>query len=182
MQAGARERLADPENREEWGCRPVEVRYGEPELRSLRAQLQAVEDSRSRHGRRHELGVVLALLVLAKLAGKHGGRAAEAYSKTLKQYELRALGCRWDERDRQYVTPSDTTFQRVMERTDPASLERVIQRWTQPLVPQPQALAADGKRIRGANRLTAEGLHWETVTLVVRQANWARTGGASPLW
>ena len=166
LQAGARERLADPENREEWGCRPVEVRYGEPELRSLRAQLQAVEDSRSRHGRRHELGVVLALLVLAKLAGKHGGRAAEAYSKTLKQYELRALGCRWDERDRQYVTPSDTTFQRVMERTDPASLERVIQRWTQPLVPQPQALAADGKRIRGANRLTAEGLHWETVTLV----------------
>ena len=42
----------------------------------------------------------------------------------------------------------------------------MIQRWTQPLVPQPQALAADGKRIRGANRLTAEGLHWETVTLV----------------
>ncbi|MCY4597144.1 MAG: DUF4338 domain-containing protein, partial [Bryobacterales bacterium] len=166
LQAGARARLADPQDRQEWCCRPVEVRYGEPELRSLREQLQAVEDSRSRHGRRHGLGVVLALLVLAKLAGKHGGRAAEAYSKTLKQYELRALGCRWDERDRQYVTPSDTTFQRVMERTDPASLERVIQRWTQPLVPQPQALAADGKRIRGANRLTAEGLHWETVTLV----------------
>ena len=31
---------------------------------------------------------------------------------------------------------------------------------------RPRALAADGKRIRGANRLTAEGLHWETVTLV----------------
>ena len=29
-----------------------------------------------------------------------------------------------------------------------------------------QALAADGKRIRGANRLAAAGQHWETVTLV----------------
>ena len=166
LRAGARQRLADPQDRAEWCCRAVEVRYGESELRSLREQLEAVEDSRSGHGKRHGLGVVLALLVLAKLAGRHGGRAAEAYSKTLKQHELRALGCRWDARDRAYVTPSDTTFQRVMERTDPASLERNIQRWMQPLVDPQSALAADGKRIRGANRLTAAGQHWETVTLV----------------
>ena len=38
--------------------------------------------------------------------------------------------------------------------------------WTQPLVGQPQALAADGEWIRGANRLTAQGQHWERVTLV----------------
>ena len=166
LQAGARARLAAAQEQPEWSCGPVEVRYGTQELRSLREQLEDVQDSRSGHGKRHSLGVVLALLVLAKLAGKHGGRAAEAYSKTLKQHELRALGCRWDERERVFVTPSDTTFQRVMERTDPASLERVIQRWTEPLVAQPRALAADGKRIRGANRLTAAGLHWETVTLV----------------
>jgi len=166
LQAGARARLADPQERPEWCCQPVDVRYGAEDLRSLGEQLADVQDSRSGHGKRHPLAVVLALLVLAKLAGKHGGRAAETYSKTLKQHELRALGCRWDERGRVFVTPSDTTFQRVMERTDPASLERVIQRWTEPLVRQPRALAADGKRIRGANRLTAEGLHWETVTLV----------------
>ena len=166
LRAGARERLADPQERPEWDCGPVDVRYGTEDLRSLRKQLEDVEDSRGRRGKRHALGVVLALLVLARLAGKRGGRAAEAYSKTLKEHELRALGCRWDERERRCVTPSDTTFQRVMERTDPASLERVIQRWTQPLVPQPKALAADGKRIRGANRMAAEGEHWETVTLV----------------
>ena len=101
--------------------------------------------------------MVLALLVLALLAGKHGGRAAEAYSKTLKQHGLRALGCRWEARERKYVTPSDTTFQRVMERTDPASLERSIQRWLQPRAGQAQAVAADGKRIRGANRLGKPG-------------------------
>ena len=57
-------------------------------------------------------------------------------------------------------------FQRVMADTDPASLERVAQRWTQPCTREAQVLAADGKRMRGANRLSPEGLHWETVTLV----------------
>ena len=166
LRSDARRRLAAAEEQPEWGCRPVDVRYGTEDLRSLRAQLEQVEDSRGRHGKRHALGVVLALLVLARLAGEIGGRAAEAYAKTLTASELRALGCRRDAATGEFVTPSDTTFQRVMERTDPASLERVIQRWTQPRVAAPQALAGDGKRIRGANRFTPDGEHWETVTLV----------------
>ena len=166
LRADARARLADPEEREEWGCGPVDVRYGGADLRSLREQLEEVEDSRGLRGKRHALGVILALLVLARLAGRYGGRAAEAYAKTLKEDELRALGCRRDGVTREYVTPSDTTFQRVMERTDPVALERVVQSWTQPRVAVPQALAGDGKRIRGANRFAADGEHWETITLV----------------
>ena len=66
LRARARARLADPEGRPEWGC-------GAEDLRSLRAQLEAVEDSPGRHGKRHPLGVVLALLVLAgKAAGPSG--------------------------------------------------------------------------------------------------------------
>ena len=166
LRAGARARLADPSERPEWACGPVDIRYPAAELRSLRAQLEEVEDYRSAHGKRHPLAVVLALLVLAKLAGWTGGRAAEAYAKTLRPEDLRALGCRRDATTGESVTPSDTTFQRAMERTDPASLERVIQRWMQPRVGPSQALAGDGKRMRGANRLAAGGQHWETVTLV----------------
>ena len=167
LRPGARQRLAAPQEREEWGCAAVvDVRYATAELRSLRELLEEVEDSRGRRGKRHPLGAVLALLVLARLAGRIGGRAAEAYAKTLRPNELRALGCRREGVRGAWVTPSDTTFQRVLERTDPDSLERVIQRWTAPRVAAPQALAADGKRIRGANRLAAAGQHWETVTLV----------------
>ena len=166
LRRDARQRLADPQDQPEWRCGPVDVRYGAQDLRSLRAQLDEVEDSRGRHGKRHALGLVLALLVLARLAGRMGGRAAEAYAKTLKPDELRALGCRRGRATGEYEIPSDTTFQRVMERTDPASLERIIQQWTQPRLAQSQALAGDGKRIRGANRFTPEGQHWETVTLV----------------
>ncbi len=165
LRADARHRLADPQERAEWACPTAEVRYSGGELRSLLEQFESVDDSRSGHGKRHRLATVLALLVLARLAGHVGGRATEAYCKTLKQKELRALRSRREAATGKCITPSDTTFQRVMERTDPAALERAIQRWTQGRV-QAAALAGDGKRLRGANRLSGAGQHWETVTLV----------------
>ncbi len=157
------ETFVDPQERPEWACGAVDVRYPAAELRSLRAQWEAVEDSRSCHGRRHRLAVVLALQLLARPAA--GRRAAEAYAKTLTAEELGALGCRRDATTGESVTPSETTFQRVMERTAPGSLERALERWTQPRVAA-SARAGDGKRIRAANRLSATGQHGETVTLV----------------
>ena len=132
----------------------------------LRSLPDEVEDGRGRHGKRHPLGAVLALQLLSRMAGHRGGRAAETFCQTLSQEELRAPGCRWSPVSRRCETPSDTTFQRVMADTGPASLERVAQRWTQPRTREAKVLAADGKRMRGANRLSPEGLHWETVTLV----------------
>ena len=53
--------------------------------------------------------------------------------------------------------------------TDPDALQEVLRRWAAPrAVPNgsPPAIAADGKRIRGANRHTDDGVYFETVTLV----------------
>ena len=188
LRARARARLADPQERPEWACGAVDVRYPAAELRSLRAQVEAVEDSRSCHGRRHRLAVVLALQLLARLAGRVGGRAAEAYAKTLTAEELGALGCRRDATTGESVTPSETTFQRVMERTDPGSLERALERWTQPRVAA-SARAGAGKRIRAANRLSATGQHGATVTLVdqrtgvpVASRSYREEGGEQAAW
>ncbi len=74
LRARARARLADPQERPEWACGAVDVRDPAAELRSLRAQWEAVEDSRSCHGRRHRLAVVLALQLLARPGGSAGGR------------------------------------------------------------------------------------------------------------
>ncbi len=167
LQADARELLRDPEEREEWRCEAVRVQYTQAELVSLRESLEAVPDARKARGKRHPLGAVLALLVLAKLAGRHGGRAAEKFCKELPQRDLRALRCRFNPCRGRYEAPSDTTFQRVLAEVEPGTLERVIQRWTQPRCQRkPRALAGDGKRLRGASRMAAEGCHWETVTLV----------------
>ena len=167
LQAQAREQLRDPQERPEWRCEAVRVQYTQAELCSLRERLEEVPDVRKARGLRHPLGAVLALLVLAKLAGRHGGRAAETFCKQLPQRDLRVLGCRFNPCRGRYEAPSDTTFQRVLAQVEAQTLERVIQRWTQPRCGRkPRALAGDGKRIRGANRLADEGLHWETVTLV----------------
>ena len=167
LQAGARELLRDPQERAEWNCEAVRVQYSQAELASLRELLEEVPDARKARGLRHPLGAVLALLVLALLAGRHGGRAAEKFCKQLPQRDLRVLRCRFNPLLRRYEAPSDTTFQRALAEVEAGTLERVIQRWTQPRCGRkPRALAGDGKRIRGANRMAAEGLHWETVTLV----------------
>ena len=157
----------NPQDRPEWHREQVRVQYSQAELASLRELLEEVPDARKARGLRHPLGAVLALLVLAKLAGRHGGRAAEKFCQELPQRDLRVLRCRFNPWRGRYEAPSDTTFQRLLAEVEAGTLERVIQRWTQPRCGRkPRALAGDGKRIRGANRLAGEGLHWETVTLV----------------
>ncbi len=101
----------------------------------------------------------------ARPAGKVGGREAEAFAKALLQEDLRALGARCDSVGKRYVAPSDTTFQRVLATVDASDLERVAQRWMQPRSGSLRALAGDGKRIRGANRLSPAGAHYATITL-----------------
>ena len=115
---------------------------------------------------RERLGAVLSLILLAKLSGWPGGRGIESFSKGLAQKELEALGCHFDRRAKVYRALSDTTFQRVLATVDPQSLEQVLERWMGPRTKPAAAPAGDGKRICGANRLAAEGEHWETVMLV----------------
>ena len=159
LRARARARLADPQERPEWACGAVDVRAAE--LRSLRAQ-GGGGGSRSCHG--SGIGWPWYWRCrLARLAGRVGGRAAEAYA-TLTAEELGALGCRRDPTTGEYVTPSDTTFQRVMERTDPA-------RWNgRSSVGRNRAWRR--RRWRGMASAFAGPTgcrrqeHWETVTLV----------------
>ena len=121
---------------------------------------------------KHKLATVLSVCALARLAGVSGPAATERFARYLSQEELRALGAWRDPEVGRWVAPSDSTLCRVMADTDPDALQEVLRRWaaprTAPSGPMP-ALAADGKRIRGANRHTGEGVYFETVTLVTHE-------------
>ena len=124
-------------DRAEWTCRATPVRYAPAELRSLRDVFAGLPDSRRGQGRKHRLETVLSICALARLAGLSGPVAA--------------------------------TVCRVMAGTDPDALEEALRVWAAPRLAEDAdipALAADGKRIRGANRNTPDGVHFETVTLV----------------
>lgn len=168
LRLDARRRLADPADRPEWSCRATPVRYTPAELRSLREVFAELPDSRRGQGRKHRVETVLSICALAKLAGLSGPVAAAQYGAGLEVGELRALGA-WRSAEGEWKAPSAATICRVMANTDPDALEAALREWAAPRLAEDAdlpALAADGKRIRGANRHADDGAHFETVTLV----------------
>ena len=167
LHRAARTRLAHPDERPEWACRAIPVRYTHAELRSLRDLFAGLPDCRRGQGRKHALATVLSVCALARLAGLSGPAATERFARQLDQAGLRALGAWRDPTAGRWVAPSDSTLCRVLADTDPDALAGVLRQWAAPrLAPAgTPVLAADGKRIRGANR-HADGACFETVTLV----------------
>ena len=133
-------------------------------MRSLHAELAAVPDFRRAQGRKHTVASVLTVHVLAELANMKGCLAAAQFAQSLSQEELEAVGAWLNPRTGRREPVSKSTLHRVVQSVDPEALEDVLGRWSRPRLPIARALAADGKRIRGANR-NGDG-HHETVALV----------------
>ena len=99
-----------------------------------------------------------------------GPVAAAEYAQALEQEELKLLGAWRNRATGRYEPPTKSTIHRVVMATDAEALEAMQQRYATARVPasgaqeQRQALAADGKRIRGANRNGT--MRYETATLV----------------
>ena len=124
-----------------------------PALESLLESLRALPDSRRGHGLRHRQRFVLACAAVSTLMGACGYRAFENTAQKLTQRQLRALGCTPDEEDGRYYPPSDSTFQRVLNKVDALALSRMIGRWlARQEIGALAQLAIDGKVLRGSGR------------------------------
>ena len=132
-------------------------------MRSLRAELAAVPDFRRAQGRKHTVACVLAVHILAELANMKGCLAAAQFARSLSQEELAAVGAWRNPKTGLREPVSKSTLHRVVQSVDTEALEDVVNRWSRPRIHLARALAADGKRIRGANR--NGGGHHETVAL-----------------
>ena len=164
LRRDARERLCDP------GPLPAAWEPKGPtaqaptRLRSLYEELAAVQDFRRAQGRKHSVASVLAVYILARLANLRGPVAAAEYAQQLSQSELKAVGAWKSPRTGRYVPVSKSTLHRVIGSVDPEQIEAVLRRFAMPRLALGQAIAIDGKRIRGANRHAAT--RHETATLV----------------
>ncbi len=133
-------------------------------MRSLHAELAAVRDFRRAQGRKHGVACALTVHVLAELANMKGSLAAARFARSLSQEELEAVGA-WVNPETGLREPvSRSTIHRVIQSVDPEALEDALGRWSRSRLPAARAPAADGRRIRGANR-NGEG-HHGTVALV----------------
>ncbi len=157
-------RLRNGQDDPSWGPQVQRVETSPKRLKSLVQLLAEIPDFSRAQRRKHRLEMVLAIGILARLAGKVDPLATSRYAQKMTQNQLRTLGA-WRHAKGRYVAPSLATIHRVMTETDPEALQPVTHRWvTAQLTRQPlEALAADGKRINEANRNSKE--HFETVIL-----------------
>ena len=128
-------------------------------LQSLLERLGALRDGRYGHGLRHKQRFILASAAVCTLMGACGYRAFENTCKRLTQRQLRALGCTRDEEDGRYYPPSDSTFQRVLNKVDADAVARIVGTWlAEQEIGSLAQLAVDGKVLRGSGRHDGKAL------------------------
>jgi hypothetical protein len=157
LHPGARKHLSQARLPEPLAAYEAEVTgpcpFRAPALESLLGRLGALPDSRSGHGLRHKQRFVLASAAVSTLMGACGYRAFENTSQKFTQRQLRALGCTPDQEDGRYYPPSDSTFQRALNRVDAVQVAHIIGEWlAQQEVGSLARLAVDGKVLRGSGR------------------------------
>ena len=130
-----------------------------PQLDSLWETFKLLGEPRRGHGLRHRRPFVLACAATAMLMGAGSYQGFEDVCSKFTQRQLRALGCPYDENEKRYVAPSDTTFFRVLNGLDAAAFDLVVGQW---MLQQDrsvlQALAVDGKVLRGSGRTDGKAL------------------------
>jgi hypothetical protein len=163
LHPGARRRLRQARLPEELAAYEADATgpcpFRAPELESLLDNLGALRDGRRGHGLRHRQRFVLACAAVCTLMGACGYRAFENTAKKFTQRQLRALGCTPDEEDGRYYPPSDSTFQRVLNRVDAVAVANIIGTWLgHQEIGSLARLAIDGKVLRGSGRHDGKAL------------------------
>jgi GNAT superfamily N-acetyltransferase len=130
------------------------------ELQSLFDLFWQLPDSRSRQGRRHSQASVLAVATVGVLAGARTYAAMADVAAQLSQSQLRNLRCRYRTKTKSYLAPSETTIWRVLSQVEAAALDQRLGEWIARLDPlRRQAIALDGKTLRGAWQADGSQLH-----------------------
>ena len=136
------------------------------QMRSLPHYFKSVPDPRRAQGRRHRLSVVLALAAGASLCGMRGYKAMAQWAESLGQNARRRFGCRHEKG--RYVVPSQFVIRDCLVRVEPDALDRALSAWAAAQTDGNQALAFDGKTMKGA--ADEQGRQTHIVSLVEHES------------
>lgn len=117
--------------------------------------LKTVPDPRRAEGKRHPLPAVLALMVLALMAGMRGLQGVVDFGRNLPADVVAALGFRHPR------TLAKSTLSEILRAIDIQAFEAVVSRWLQSQAAEHgwTAIALDGKSLRGATGELLPAVH-----------------------
>ncbi|MBI2853706.1 MAG: transposase family protein [Chloroflexi bacterium] len=113
---------------------------------SLREAFASVPDPRSPLGRRHPLPAIFAMSVAAMLNGARSLYAIFQWGRLQPRKVVRNLGFRYKKHPK---TPCVATLHRVFRNLDVEAFEIVLKDWAQQNLGDAEAIAIDGKGLRG---------------------------------
>jgi hypothetical protein len=133
----------------------------EVEKLSLIEALRLVPDPRSRHGRRHALPAVLALLSMGVMCGCRSVYAALQWGRDHGAEKMARLGLE------KHGVPTDGMMSNLLRRLDVVAFEAALTRWAAawpaeaggPADGIPEVVAIDGKTLRGSRGHEVPGVH-----------------------
>ena len=146
------------------------------DISSLLGMLASVTDPRSPQGIQHILEFVLAVCLVAMLAGAKNYHEIAGHAADIPQPLLRKLGAEWSWFRLRYKYPSESTIRNVLTRIDAAELDMITCAWLFARARKSGngewEIALDGKVMRGAwtdenDKVTlfSAMLHREAVTI-----------------
>lgn len=139
---------------------PRPIRLSAAKATELLRVLMRLPDARDRRGRRHDQMSILAVAICAVLCGARSYVAMGEWAKRCSQNLLQRLGCRRDPRTDRYVAPSEPTIRRQLQGIDAEQVDRALAGWYASLTGNAaQAVAIDGKTLRGARRADGSQVH-----------------------
>ena len=111
----------------------------------LLGYVKEIEDPRVQRSKRHLLKDILAIAILAVIAGAQGWEDMENYGIAKQEWLSEFL-------ELPHGIPSDDTFRRVFERIDPESLQKCLEKWVNSIMNsiQGEIIPIDGKTLRGS--------------------------------
>lgn len=120
--------------------------------------LASITDPRKPRGIRHSQISVLAVAVCALLSGAKSFIAIGEWAANLSQEMLKRLGCRYCERKRKYIPPSEPTLRRALQSVNADQADQLIGEW---LASQSSdnIIAVDGKVLRGSKVAGGKPVH-----------------------
>lgn len=118
------------------------------QMQSLPAHFAGIPDPRRARGRRHRLATVLALATGATLCGMQGYAGMSEWAEALGQPARARFGCR--RVHGRYLVPSLYVLRDCLVRVDPEALDRALSGWQAAQLEPDEALAMDGKTMKGA--------------------------------